>query len=107
MKSTPATSAPDSVQSTPGSESPDLSSAFDNALIGMTLIAPDNRFLRVNRAFCEFVGYSNDEILQRTLVNLVHPQDLEEDRRERALLLAGQKDSYRRQKRYVHKSGRV
>jgi PAS domain S-box-containing protein len=107
MKSTPAASAPDSAESTPGSESPDLSSAFDNALIGMTLIAPDNRFLRVNRAFCEFVGYSSQEVLERTLVDLVHPQDLEEDRRERALLLAGQKDSYRREKRYVHKSGQV
>lgn len=107
MKSTDAANAPDSAGIPSGAESPDLSSAFDNALIGMTLIAPDNRFLRVNRAFCEFVGYSSLEVLERTLVDLVHPQDLEEDRRERALLLAGQKDSYRREKRYVHKSGRV
>lgn len=84
-----------------------LASAFEDAMIGMTLLAPDNRRLRVNRAFCEFLGYSRRELLDRTLLDIVHPADVDEDRRQRALLLAGEKASYRREKRYLHKQGHV
>lgn len=84
-----------------------LWSAFEHAVIGMTLISPDNRPLRINRAFCEFVGYALDELLGMTLLDLVHPDDVEEERRQRALLLAGHKESYRREKRYFHKDGRL
>lgn len=84
-----------------------LASAFEDAMIGMTLLAPDNRRLRVNKAFCEFLGYSREELLARTLVDIVHPADVEEERRRRALLLAGEHASYRREKRYLHKQGHV
>ena len=32
--------------------------SFESASIGMALVAPDGRFLEINRAFCELVGYS-------------------------------------------------
>src|SRR5207249_4144408 len=36
-------------------------SAFGNAPIGMALVAPDGRWLKVNPALCEIVGYSEQE----------------------------------------------
>ena len=84
-----------------------LASAFHDALIGMTLVAPDNRRLRVNRAFCDFLGYTEQELLALTLHDIVHPDEIEEERRERALLLAGDKACYRREKRYRHRDGRI
>ena len=37
-------------------------STFNDAPIGMTLVSPDNRILQTNRAHCEFLGYSEQEL---------------------------------------------
>lgn len=84
-----------------------FSSAFENAPIGMSIVAPNARRLRVNRAFCRMLGYSEEELLARTVHDITHPDEVEQDLRERAALLAGHKDSYERQKRYIHKDGHV
>ena len=81
--------------------------AFEKAVIGMTLLGTDHRRLTVNRAFCEFLGYTEQELLAHTVGDIVHPDDVGEDWRQLALLLAGEKDSYRREKRYLHKQGHV
>ena len=36
-------------------------SAFDNAPIGMALVAPDGRFIKVNRALCDLTGHSETD----------------------------------------------
>ncbi|MES2936122.1 MAG: PAS domain S-box protein [Pseudomonadota bacterium] len=84
-----------------------FTSAFENAPIGMSLIAPDGRRLRVNRAFCRMLGYTREELLARTVHDVTHPDDVAEDLRERRALLSGAKELYEREKRYLHKDGRV
>jgi len=97
--------------STPQAESGTLvqhfASAFENAVIGMALLATDHRALTVNRALCEFLGYTEAEMLAQGVHDVVHPDDVEEDRQQLALLRAGKKDSHRREKRYVHKLGHI
>src|SRR6266480_471277 len=36
---------------------------FEQAAVGIALVSPDLRYLRVNDKFCEIVGYSRDELL--------------------------------------------
>ncbi len=43
-----------------------LAAQFHPWLIGLALVAPDGRWLRVNLAFCALLGYSVDELLART-----------------------------------------
>ncbi len=81
--------------------------AFENAVIGMTLLGTDHRHLTVNRAFCDFLGYDEAGLLALTLDDIVHPEDLDDDWRQLALLRDGQKASYRREKRYLHRQGHV
>jgi len=86
---------------------PDLSSAFEDAVIGMTLAGVDHRLLRANRAFCEFLGLARDALLARPVDERVHPHDVPGQGRQRARLLAGEADRYRTEKRYIHADGRV
>src|SRR5512133_1140488 len=85
----------------------EFSSAFENAPIGMALLAPDSRRLRVNRALCRMLGYSEEEMVSPAAHYITHPDDLAEDMRQRELCLAGEKDTYQREKRYLHRDGHV
>lgn len=85
----------------------EFTSAFENAAIGMAVIAIDSRRLRVNRAFCHMLGYSQEELLSRAVPQITHPDDLAEDAAQRELCMAGDADGYQGEKRYLHSDGRV
>jgi len=80
--------------------------AFDYAAIGMALAAPDGRWLKVNQALCEIVGYSEREMLALTYRDITHPDDLATISADATKLLAGEIATYEIEKRYVHKLGR-
>lgn len=51
---------------------------FESAAFGAARIAfNDGKFLQVNRTLCEMTGYSEKELLQKTLFGITHPEDLE------------------------------
>ena len=80
---------------------------FDHAPIGMALVAPDGRWLMVNRAICEIVGYSEPELLTKTFQDITHPEDLEADLHYVDRMLAGELGEYTMEKRYVQASGEI
>jgi PAS domain S-box-containing protein len=84
-----------------------FTSAFDNAAIGMALVTPEGRFARVNQSLCQLVGYSSEELYQRTFRDITHPEDLSRDLENLRRLLAGEIRVYHMEKRYVHKDGHV
>jgi PAS domain S-box-containing protein len=81
--------------------------AFDAAAVGMGMAAPDGRWLRVNPALCEILGYSEDELLQMTYQEITCPDDLASDFRQLEKLHAGEIDAYQLEKRYIHKRGHL
>ena len=81
--------------------------AFDQAPIGMALVSPEGRFLRVNDAVCAIVGRSEDELLGSTFQEITHPDDLDVDLDFVEQVLDGTIDSYAIEKRYFHRSGEV
>jgi PAS domain S-box-containing protein len=81
--------------------------AFDYAAIGMALVAPEGRFLKVNRCLCDIVGYSDQELLARTFQDITHPDDLDADLSYVRQMLAGELRHYHMEKRYFHKDGHV
>ena len=83
-------------------------SAFDYAAIGMALVAPDGGWIQVNRALCDIVGYSRDELLGgATFQDITHPDDLEADLGYVRQMLNGDIHTYQLEKRYIHKRGDV
>jgi PAS domain S-box-containing protein len=81
--------------------------AFEQATIGMVLADRQGRYLAANRAFCEMVGYSEHELAQLDFSAITHPGDLPENLRLGQQLLRGEIQSFKYEKRYLHKSGRI
>jgi PAS domain S-box-containing protein len=81
--------------------------AFDHAPIGMALVAPDGRWLRVNGALCQIVGYTEAELLAIDFQAITHPDDLEADLSHVRDMLAGTIQTYQMEKRYLHKRGHI
>jgi len=81
--------------------------AFDGAPVGVALVGIDRRYLRVNAALCDMLGYAEEELLARTSIEITHPDDLEKSRMRTERLLAGEPDSGALEKRYFRSDGRV
>jgi diguanylate cyclase (GGDEF)-like protein/PAS domain S-box-containing protein len=79
--------------------------AFDYAAIGMALVSPAGRWLRVNRSLCDIVGYSEAELLESDFQALTHEGDLGNDLAHIYRLLAGEILTCQVEKRYLHKHG--
>ena len=81
--------------------------SFDDAPIGMTLVAPDGRFLQTNRSLCEILGYPEEELLSKTFRDIIYPEDLDTDLDYLRKMLAGEIRSYQTEKRYIHREGHM
>lgn len=79
--------------------------AFDYAAIGMALVSPAGRWLRVNRSLCEIVGYGEAELLKSDFQAVTHEADLGNDLAHIYRMLAGEILTCQVEKRYVHKDG--
>jgi len=82
-------------------------SFFDAAPIGKCMTAPDGRLLRVNLAFCKMLGYTAEELQTTSFVPLTHPEDLPESRECIRCLLAGEREQWTMDKRYLARDGHV
>jgi PAS domain S-box-containing protein len=80
--------------------------AFRNAALGMDLTDDSGRFLQVNRALCEMVGYSEDELLGMRWHDITHPDDLAASEQRFDVTFKGG-DVVDFTKRYVHRNGTI
>jgi len=79
-------------------------SSFEHAASGMALVATDGRFLQVNHVLCEIMGYSKEELLQKTWMDIIDPADMEISRTGLRQNEEGA-DGVQLEKRYFHKEG--
>ncbi|MBL7971571.1 MAG: PAS domain S-box protein [Prolixibacteraceae bacterium] len=80
---------------------------FDQSPIGFAHVDSDKRIIYVNKAFCTFIGYSADELIGMTFPEITFSPDIDIDCQQFNLIMSGEIDSYRLQKRYVHKTGKT
>jgi PAS domain S-box-containing protein len=81
--------------------------AFAHAAIGMALLDTDGRVLQVNAALCELTGYTEEELLARSVEDITHPDDIETDVEHFSQVLAGNIATYHMEKRYLRKTGEI
>jgi PAS domain S-box-containing protein len=83
----------------------ELRSLFDLSAIGMAKVSSDGRYLRVNRKYCQMLGYSEQEMLNLTLYDVTHPDDREASAVKMNSSFTGGPEEYSIEKRYVRKDG--
>ncbi|MCM2465967.1 PAS domain S-box protein [Methanoculleus oceani] len=80
---------------------------YERAGIGIALVGLDGCIIDSNPAFQEMLGYERDDLRGMHFADTTHPDDLAEDTALAASLVAGEIESYRLEKRYVGRDGRI
>jgi PAS domain S-box-containing protein len=84
-----------------------LKTAFDRAPIAMSMVDIEGGWIRVNDAYGQMLGYGNDELLEKTFDELIHPDDIGEDLEWWGRAIAGESDSQQREERFIAHDGTI
>ena len=81
--------------------------AFESNMAGMIFVDVEDRVLAVNDSFCQMIGRSRKEIIDRGLAPFTHPEDRGIAEETHRRLVTGEVDHVSYVKRHLHKDGRV
>jgi len=85
-----------------------LRSTFNHAAVGIARVSPNGKLLRVNRKFCDILGYSKrSEVQGKSIAEVTHPDDVEKSMATVRAILNGERDTDSMEKRYLRKDGSV
>jgi PAS domain S-box-containing protein len=83
-------------------------STFDASAIGMGLVTPEGKYLRVNQALCDFLGLEADALIGFDIANFNEPAEYATIVERRQQMIDGLLPRYfSYEKRFLHKSGRT
>jgi PAS domain S-box-containing protein len=82
-------------------------SGAKNGEAGLLLerVLPDRQLLMVNPGLCRMLGYTDEELLCKSIEELIYPDDRTPGIPELEQTLCGELNSYEAEKRYLHKNG--
>ena len=67
-------------------------STFDQSPVGSAIIGLDKRFIKCNEAFCNFLGYTDDELQGKTISDITYPEDVELGMQDIKQMIEGKKE---------------
>ncbi|MEK4661136.1 PAS domain S-box protein [Priestia sp. FSL H7-0729] len=80
---------------------------YNQAPIGIALVAPTGRWMKVNPAFSSMLGYTSEELMELTYQDITHPDDSLQDVIYSCELFEGKSKEYKYEKRYINKNGDI
>jgi PAS domain S-box-containing protein len=80
---------------------------YEQDLIGVAITSPEKGWMDVNPAICSLLGYTREELFQKTWDELTYPDDLNLNLEYFNRMLAGELNGYRLEKRFVRADGRI
>jgi len=84
-----------------------FSGIVQNSPLAIALVDAEGHAYLANPALEHLLGYSAEELAAMTFAAVTHPEDAETDMELYQELVAGHRDSYGMEKRYIHKDGSV
>jgi PAS domain S-box-containing protein len=82
-----------------------LDALFEHSATGIAMFSIGGRFLRANPSMCRLLGYSEEELRQKTHLDVIHLDDLEAAAMSRAQVISGKAKPRIAERRYLHKDG--
>lgn len=79
---------------------------FEHSPLGESITGIDGS-LHVNKAFCEILGYSEDELMTKKWMDITYPDEIQQTNEVNQALLNGSIEHARFEKRYIHKNGKI
>lgn len=80
---------------------------FEQGLVGMAILTEQRDWVEINSRLCKMLGYSEEELLLKPLLNLVHPDDRSARELELRRLVDGTIQNFVAHARLLHKDGRI
>ncbi len=80
---------------------------FTQSPVGAAIVSLGNKFISTNLAFCNFLGYSENELIGKTIADVTYPADVEKGMPELKMITEGKLESANIEKRYLRKDGKV
>jgi PAS domain S-box-containing protein len=80
---------------------------FAATATGIATSTPQGGFLQANSAYCQMLGYTEDELRVCNFAQLTHPDDIALNIALRDEVLSGVRDSFIMEKRYLKKDGGI
>ena len=81
--------------------------ALEHSPVGMALVDLEGHPVVVNRALCQMLGLGSEELCAKGFPEFTHPDDVEADLDLFRRAIAGDLDSYRLRKRFLHADGHI
>jgi len=79
--------------------------AFALSAPGQALVDLEGHFIEVNDSLCHLLGYTAKDLVGRRFQDITHPDDISDDARTMADMLAGRFGNHLREKRYLRPDG--
>jgi PAS domain S-box-containing protein len=80
---------------------------FEEGPLGMAIVGLDYRFINVNSALCQMLGYSEQELTALTFPEITHSEDIEKDIKLSESVFSGKIPHFHLEKRYIKKNGEI
>ncbi|KTC80238.1 GGDEF domain-containing protein [Legionella cherrii] len=80
---------------------------IENAPIGMAIVSPEGKCIHANRTLQEILGYSDEELLKKNMLEITYPDDVSMTRDAMNKLLQGKLRISHMEKRYIRKDGSI
>jgi PAS domain S-box-containing protein len=80
---------------------------FNDPVVGIGILGLDRRLIDANHTFCHIFGRTREELIGMNAAEVTYPDDDPASAKLFADLLAGQRDSYKADRRYIRKNGEV
>ncbi|MEW6491106.1 MAG: PAS domain S-box protein [Cyanobacteriota bacterium] len=80
---------------------------FEQAAVGICHCSLEGQFLKLNQKFCDLVGYTQEEMLNHTWMDITYPEDLKVDLDYVRRVRAREIETYLIEKRYIRQDGSI
>ncbi len=80
---------------------------FNGMAVGIAQVDANGRIMESNQVLQKMLGYQGEELYNRVLEELVHPDDANQGSDLHKRLIGGERDHYQIERRYLRKNGEI